>query len=62
MFEELLKELKRLEGGLAFSVSLPSDADGYFDRECPAEACQSQFKIHEDDWRDKCGRKRCSAD
>jgi len=32
MFEELLKELKRLEGGLAFSVSLPSDADGYFDR------------------------------
>jgi hypothetical protein len=53
MFEELLRELKRMNGRHEIAVSLPSDADGYFDRECPSPECLSQFKVHEDDWRDK---------
>lgn len=53
MFEELRRELGRLDGTHGFSVSLPSDADGFFDRECPSTECQCQFKVHEDDWRDK---------
>ena len=53
MFEELQRELRRLGGSQTVSVSLPSDEDGYFDRECPSTECQFSFKIHEDDWRDK---------
>lgn len=53
MFDELLRELKQLDGRQTISVSLPSDGDGYFERECPAADCQCQFKVHEDDWRDK---------
>jgi predicted Zn finger-like uncharacterized protein len=52
MFEELLRELKRMNGRHEVAVSLPSDADGYFDRECPSAECLAQFKVHEDDWRD----------
>lgn len=50
---ELLRELDRLNGTHTVSVKVPSDKDGYFDRECPSSECMFQFKIHEDDWRDK---------
>lgn len=53
MFEELIREIRRLEGRHKVSVSVPSDAEGYFDRECPSAECLFQFKIHDDDWRDK---------
>ncbi|ODS56457.1 MAG: hypothetical protein ABS36_08730 [Acidobacteria bacterium SCN 69-37] len=53
MFDELKRELGRLHGRQQFSVALPSDADGYYDRECPSPECLCQFKVHEDDWRDK---------
>ncbi len=53
MFNELVRELRRLEGGHQIPVSIPSDAEGYFDRECPSAECQFQFKVHEEDWRDK---------
>lgn len=53
VFEELQRELRRLGGSQTISVSLPSDEDGYFDRECPSTEYQFAFKIHEDDWRDK---------
>ena len=53
MIEELLRELRHLEGRHEVSAPLPSDADGYFDRECPPSACHFQFKVHEEDWRDK---------
>lgn len=49
----MIRELRRLEGTHQISVSIPSDAEGYFDRECPSSECLFQFKIHEDDWRDK---------
>ncbi len=52
MFDELLRELRRLEGTHKVSVSIASDADGYLDRECPSEECQFEFKVHDDDWRD----------
>jgi uncharacterized Zn finger protein (UPF0148 family) len=51
MFDELARELRRLEGTHQIPVSIPSDADGYFDRQCPADECQFQFKMHEEDWR-----------
>jgi uncharacterized Zn finger protein (UPF0148 family) len=55
MFDELIRELRGLDGRheVSVSVTIPSDADGYFDRECPSSECQFEFKIHEDDWRDK---------
>lgn len=52
MFDELIRELRRLEGQQV-SVPIPADAEGYLDRECPSDACLSQFKIHDEDWRDK---------
>lgn len=52
MFDELMRELRRLEGQQV-SVPIASDAEGYLDRECPSDACLSQFKVYEEDWRDK---------
>lgn len=53
MFDNLLKELRRLEG-LKTEVSLPLDEDGYLDRECPNEDCAFVFKIHVEDWKNIC--------
>ena len=53
MFDEVLRELRRLEQPQRIPVSMLSDEDGYFDRECPSPECLFQFKIHEEDWRDK---------
>jgi hypothetical protein len=44
MFDELMRELRRLERQQV-SVSMPTDAEGYLDRECPSDACLSQFKV-----------------
>ena len=52
MFDELQRELHRLQGQ-GISVTIPSDKDGYLDRECPSSECQFNFKIHEDDWLEK---------
>jgi len=53
MFDDVLRELRRLEGRQQITVSIPSDAEGYFDRECPSAECLFGFKVHEEDWRDK---------
>lgn len=52
MFEDLIRALENLDGQKV-SVSIPADAEGYFDRACPSEGCLFEFKIHEDDWKDK---------
>lgn len=52
MFEETLRELQRLKGAQV-AVPVPADAEGYLDRECPADKCLFGFKVHEEDWRDK---------
>jgi len=50
MFDELSRELKRLAGTRQVSVPLQGDAEGYLDRECPAQECQFDFKIFGEDW------------
>ncbi|HCL4201866.1 TPA: hypothetical protein N2C53_003980 [Pseudomonas aeruginosa] len=50
MFENFQKELRRLAASQQLSVPLESDAEGYIDKECPAEGCLFQFKIYGDDW------------
>ena len=51
MFDDLIRELKRMESE---PVRLPmdADADGYFDRECPNTDCEFQFKVLLSDWGD----------
>ena len=52
MFDDLIREVKRLEReGMAVSVPVPADANGYLDRECPADRCLAWFKVYEVDWR-----------
>lgn len=51
MFDDLIRELRRMERE---PVRLPvnADVDGYFDRECPNDECEFQFKVILDDWGD----------
>ena len=51
MFDELLKELKRLERTTKVSVPIHTDQKGCMDRQCPAESCEFLFKVHEEDWK-----------
>ncbi len=44
--------MKRLERQGA-SIPVNADSEGYFDRECPNEKCLYQFKVHEEDWKNK---------
>jgi uncharacterized Zn finger protein (UPF0148 family) len=53
MFDELKRVLQRLSSTRSVSVPIHSDAEGYLDRECPAQECQFDFKVFEEDWRDK---------
>ena len=50
MFKNLQRELGRLANTSSISVPLESDADGFYDRECPDEKCLFQFKIYGEDW------------
>lgn len=50
MFDKLIRELKALEH-TEVSVPLEADADGYYDKECPAPNCLFGFKVHGEDWR-----------
>ncbi|MBY3087988.1 hypothetical protein HFO63_25135 [Rhizobium laguerreae] len=52
MFKNLQEEMRRLAARQTISVPLESDAEGYFDKECPDENCLFQFKIYEQDWKD----------
>ena len=53
MFDDLRKTVAELDG---MKLSVPSaaepDAEGYIDRQCPAEACEFVFKVDGEDWRD----------
>ena len=53
MFDNVIRELKKMEGGSQFTISIPIDNDGYFDRRCPSEACQADFKVLMEDWKQK---------
>lgn len=52
MFEELKRELRRLSGTRTIYVPIHTDEEGYLEKECPAEECQFDFKIFDQDWRD----------
>lgn len=53
MFDEILREMKKLERPRRISVSVPLDDKGYFDRACPANECGGQFKVLSEDWESK---------
>lgn len=55
VFEELLRELRRLEGTNQIAVSVQFDEDGYLDRQCPVDACTFLFKVYGEDWQQKVG-------
>jgi len=52
VFEEIRRDLLRLEGGVKVPVRMPIDDDGYFDRQCPDEQCHALFKVLFADWKD----------
>lgn len=49
MFEDLIKELGRMNG-LSVSVGIEADEKGYIDKQCPNEDCEFIFKVNEEDW------------
>jgi hypothetical protein len=49
MFEDLIKEMERLNGQ-SVSVQIESDEKGYVDKQCPSEDCEFIFKVNNDDW------------
>lgn len=51
MFDDVLRELRRLEGGVKVQVNLEIDDNGYLDRLCPSEECDTHFKVMFEDWR-----------
>ena len=53
VFEETRRALRKLEGATSISVTISYDEEGYFDRECPSDECEFQFKVHLEDWKAK---------
>lgn len=53
MFDEFIREIKKLEQPVSVPIDLPLDDRGYLDRSCPTRDCRSEFKVQFDDWRDK---------
>jgi hypothetical protein len=49
MFKKLIREIERL-GRNPISVPILPDADGFIDRECPADDCKYHFKVNDSDW------------
>ena len=47
------RDLRGMDEGVRVKVSVPLDADGYFDRHCPRQGCGFDFKVVFEDWRDK---------
>lgn len=50
MFDNLLKEIKRLERGVNFSLPVEADEEGNLDKQCPFDECSSVFKISNECW------------
>lgn len=53
MFDNLRRQLKKLERGVRVPIQIPLDEKGYMDRECPCDECRAEFKVLFEDWRDK---------
>ena len=48
MFDNLLKQLKELNGRKEIKVKVLIDDNGYYDRQCPT--CHESFKVNFEDW------------
>src|SRR5687767_8245356 len=53
MFDDMLRQLRKLENPQTITIQLPLDDDGYFERICPSPGCSTGFKVLFTDWRDK---------
>jgi hypothetical protein len=53
MFDNLLRELKRMEQPQSIEVKVELDDEGYWDRLCPAPECGASFKVMLADWKSK---------
>tara|TARA_B100000315_G_scaffold128322_2_gene117997 strand:- start:2680 stop:3690 length:1011 start_codon:yes stop_codon:yes gene_type:complete len=53
MFDDVIREIRRLERGVQISIEFDIDGDGFIDRVCPSSQCNVDFKILLDDWSDK---------
>lgn len=53
MFDQFIRELRRLEQPVSVPIEMPLDDKGYFDRKCPHRDCKSDFKVLFEDWREK---------
>ena len=51
MFEDVLRELRRMERGTKITIQLELDENGNLDRRCPSDDCSTHFKVNFDDWR-----------
>jgi hypothetical protein len=58
MFDDIIREVKRLERGIKVSVPIPEDEKGYVDRKCPSNNCSILYKVFGSDWDQKIGKKR----
>jgi hypothetical protein len=53
MFDDLLREVRKLDQRQTIPIQMPLDEDRYLDRICPSTECATEFKVLFDDWRDK---------
>jgi len=53
MFDDLLRQLKKIEGTQHVPIQMSIDDQAYLDRRCPAEECGAAFKVLLDDWKEK---------
>ncbi len=51
MFDNLIRELRKLEGSNEVPAEIELDDKGYIDRYCPFEDCGTRFKLMFEDWK-----------
>ena len=56
MFDDIIREVQRLERGFTVSVPIPEDEKGYVDRQCPSNNCRALYKVFGSDWDKKVGK------
>lgn len=49
MFEEVIREIRRMNRDGQITVSIETDSDGYIDQVCPSPQCEFGFKVHMED-------------
>ncbi len=43
MFDYVIRELKKMEGGSQLPISIPIDKYSYFDRRCPSDGMSGEL-------------------